>query len=79
MRKKKKKENERRIEAKLGYCHLPKATRLRRDVARLTRARRFASRSPRPHEDGTAKGLKWWRWRELNPRAPDLCTPRLPV
>ncbi len=21
---------------------------------------------------------KWWRWRELNPRAPDLRTPRLP-
>ena len=23
--------------------------------------------------------LKWWRWRELNPRAPDLRTPHLPV
>jgi len=22
---------------------------------------------------------KWWRWRELNPRAPDLHAPRLPV
>ena len=22
---------------------------------------------------------KWWRWRELNPRVPDLCTPRLPL
>lgn len=22
---------------------------------------------------------KWWRWRDLNPRAPGLCTPRLPV
>ena len=22
---------------------------------------------------------EWWRWRELNPRAPDLRAPRLPV
>jgi len=23
--------------------------------------------------------LNWWRWWELNPRAPDLCTPHLRV
>ena len=23
--------------------------------------------------------LNWWRWRELNPRPPDLHGPRLPV
>ncbi len=33
----------------------------------------------RSTDDFSEQCSKWWRWRELNPRAPDLCTPRLPA
>src|SRR5581483_10817695 len=34
----------------------------------------------KPEPDRSAgNGNKWWRWWELNPRAPDLRAPRLPM
>jgi site-specific DNA recombinase len=35
--------------------------------------------SARADNEFSLTGVKWWRWRELNPRAPDLCAPRLPI